>query len=324
MKKLIEILNYYYVIDTDAEIKNWDYCINNNTLYIVHNIYPKQHKIEIFNPDTNESINTLILKINKVIATNNTWLKELPQITNVSNDMVDKEVEIELDTKCFGNNCRFNTTCNTCKEYKQVTILKPISKETSNDIIIIEEFSSMTNETKTAINILLENRKTNETLEYEPELFNDNSNVTFTVKEVREISTNLLKEYDAKLTQNPYNKGNFVGFWNYMKRNFRNRFTNTSKTNETLEEVADNYYWKLEDELNKSKGINEDNIKHRILEAVKFGYKHCEKTMYSKEEVKELLSKFQDNVEEHGLETACCDVWIKYPDIDEFINNNKK
>jgi hypothetical protein len=102
MQKLIKISDYYYVVDNKAEIvPEITWCINKNedTLYI-----------------PNCGTSSTAEYWNKIIATTNPSLP-LPQITNASDDMVGKEVEVE-----------FKPLTLIDSYISEIAILKPISK----------------------------------------------------------------------------------------------------------------------------------------------------------------------------------------------------
>lgn len=131
MKKLIKISDYYYVINDKDRIKEGD------VVYNKHNNSTPNH-IHIQKGVHND------ISDMKVIATTSISLP-LPQITNASYELIDKEVEVEsvYDFKC---DCGFNTdnigditivnnkaACPKCGEYfitDKFAILKPITKET--------------------------------------------------------------------------------------------------------------------------------------------------------------------------------------------------
>ena len=217
-------------------------------------------------------------KKDKVEATTNPLIP-LPKIIELSDELellIGKEIKIEIIYNWFKLENKEN------KKITDIAIIKPIS--------------------------------TNESLEFEPDLFNDNSTITFTIKEVREISTNLLKEYDAKLTENPYNKGNYVSFWNYMKNHFRSRFENSSKTNETLEEVAKRCTKDIASIVyGKTKGLLKmEHLNTAFIE----GYKQAESKMYSEDEVKTLLIKHSEYI--------LTRTYGQPIDSEKWFNNNKK
>jgi hypothetical protein len=130
MKKLIKISDYYYVVDDEAERKEGDFLqftvLKDNSPFICkwindadlckeynHGVVVKRH------------FDILGEKGNKIIATTNHNLL-LPQITNASDDMVGKEVEV-----------KFYPVLNTVD-------IKPISKETStNEILEYKPWSNL-------------------------------------------------------------------------------------------------------------------------------------------------------------------------------------
>jgi hypothetical protein len=130
MKKLIKI-DYYYVIDDTAEIKEGDYWTSllqssnlSKSIHICKNI--------AFNNPTFLNDKDCDTEV-KVICSTNPNLP-LPQITNASDDMVDKEVEVEFKTievpiSSYGISYAMGKGEPNTEE-KEVAILKPISKET--------------------------------------------------------------------------------------------------------------------------------------------------------------------------------------------------
>lgn len=195
MKKLLKVSDYYYVVDDEAEIKEGNYFLD---------MYNKQESgIQQCTRTHADIVNTKDKGVlcNKIIATTNPSIP-LPQITNASDDMVGKEVEVEIfKQEVSAIQC---TTPNGHKYLETawmfVAEIKPISKAS------------------------------------EQELFNDSSNVTFTVAEVREITNKLF-------SQNLNNKGNFEGFWQYMKDNFRDRFESAELEVKNKQHVIDLNDW---------------------------------------------------------------------------------
>ena len=140
MKKLIKISDYYYVIDDKAEIRKNDWLIENN-IY-VNKVYSCEGTL--LRHDVN-------LNRDKIICSTNPSLP-LPQITNASDELVGKEIEVEFiyeihsyyrasDTKID----KFKSIqkrddyayelelMNFTTHYVDTVILKPISKETSTN-----------------------------------------------------------------------------------------------------------------------------------------------------------------------------------------------
>lgn len=139
MNTLIKKSDYYYVIDDKSEIKEGDFLqftvLKDNSPFISkwindddlckeynHGVVIKSH------------FNILGEKGNKVIATTNPSLP-LPQITNVSNDMIGKEVEIEFKS--------YPDDKDMIKGWKEV-IIKPINKGTSTNETLEEIAEKLT------------------------------------------------------------------------------------------------------------------------------------------------------------------------------------
>lgn len=80
-----------------------------------------------------------------------------------------------------------------------------------------------------------------------------------------------------------------------------------TSTNETLEEATKQYCW------NKYKPNR--RLYAIALEEYIAGYKHCEKTMYSEEELLSYIKRYKDYVVHAG---------IKFLTFTEWFNNNKK
>jgi hypothetical protein len=128
MKKLIKISDYRHVIEDKMEIKEGDYYIcEENKLEDNYIIVKNYYKNFQFKDLTN---------VTKIIATTDPSLP-LPQITNASDELVGKEVEVEFKTievpiSSYGISYAMGKGEPNTEE-KEVAILKPISKETISD-----------------------------------------------------------------------------------------------------------------------------------------------------------------------------------------------
>jgi hypothetical protein len=202
MKKLIKT-EYYYVVDDKSEIKEGDLFINlDNTIFTC----------------TRENIhvicNTLIYK--KIIATTNPSLP-LSQITNASNDMVGKEVEVKFTEGWIKTGVYADNGDDYCEPI-EVAILKPISKCTT------KSFCLDIKENKDACNSCVENYNAKEYSELELEMIE----FTNSYKPVKETSTNetletsKLEEVAEKSWQISIeeNKPNYIRYDLYYKEGF--------------------------------------------------------------------------------------------------------
>jgi hypothetical protein len=236
--QLFKTDEYFYVLKIDNIIPKGKYYYNTG------NIDDGEHNIHIATQDIVESPAEL-----EIIATTNPSLP-LPQIANASDDIVDKEVEVEFTEEYV---------MGSLDEPITIAILKPISKETS--ISLVKDCDTCAN--------------------------NDGGECQFASSllddDTRCISYNKWQNCNETSTNETLNCVNCSKYNNCSCEGgmiLEQCFT----SNETLEEVA----LKLSEQFEKNKdGFEEQSD---FYYGVLAGYKHCEKTLPSYDDVSHAIA----------------------------------